>query len=68
MLRHVTIEFTAGDRAGQRDAITYDYLINATGPRLNFGATPGLGPGATVSLRLYLQPRGPHRISAGRRR
>ena len=25
-------------------ALTYDYLINATGPKLNFGATPGLGP------------------------
>jgi len=23
---------------------TYDYLVNATGPKLNFGATPGLGP------------------------
>ncbi len=24
--------------------VTYDYLINATGPHLNFDATPGLGP------------------------
>lgn len=24
--------------------IPYDYLINATGPKLNFAATPGLGP------------------------
>ena len=30
----------------------YDYLINATGPALNFAATPGLGPdnGYTVSV------------------
>ncbi|MBI3350980.1 MAG: FAD-dependent oxidoreductase [Nitrospirae bacterium] len=25
--------------------VTYDYLIIATGPKLNFGAIPGLGPG-----------------------
>jgi sulfide:quinone oxidoreductase len=25
--------------------VPYDFLINATGPKLNFGATPGLGPG-----------------------
>lgn len=41
----VTVESTVAERAGQREAIEYDYLINATGPRLNFGATPGLGPG-----------------------
>lgn len=31
------------DKEGQ---VTYDYLINCTGPKLNFGATPGLGPEA----------------------
>ncbi len=31
--------------------IEYDYLINATGPKLNFSATEGLGPdGHTVSV------------------
>jgi sulfide:quinone oxidoreductase len=31
--------------------IPYDYLINATGPKLNFGATEGLGPDKhTVSV------------------
>jgi sulfide:quinone oxidoreductase len=51
---YVTIEFTAGDRAGQREAVAYDYLINATGPRLNFGATPGLGPdGNSLSVCTY---------------
>lgn len=38
----VTIESTL--EAGKREEINYDYLINATGPRLNFAATPGLGP------------------------
>ena len=41
----VTVEHTAPEQAGKREQVTYDYLINATGPRLNFGATPGLGPG-----------------------
>ena len=31
---------------GPTEVIEYDYLINATGPKLNFGATPGLGPDA----------------------
>jgi len=48
----VTVEFTDEARAGQQDTLTYDYLINATGPKLNFNATPGLGPdnGYTVSV------------------
>ena len=25
--------------------VPYDYLVNSTGPKLNFGATEGLGPG-----------------------
>lgn len=33
------------------ERIRYDYLINATGPQLRFGATEGLGPdGHTVSV------------------
>ena len=47
----VTIRYTDPARAGEVASITYDYLINATGPRLNFAATPGLGPdGNTVSV------------------
>jgi sulfide:quinone oxidoreductase len=34
-----------------KKTLEYDYLINATGPKLNFGATPGLGPdGYSVSV------------------
>ena len=29
---------------GEQERLGYDYLINATGPKLNFAATPGLGP------------------------
>ena len=33
------------------ESLPYDFLINATGPKLNFGATKGLGPeGHTLSV------------------
>ncbi len=44
----VTIEFTDSAKAGQTEELEYDYLINATGPKLNFGATPGLGEGSEL--------------------
>lgn len=39
------------DRGGP-ERLDYDYLLIATGPKLNFAATPGLGPGVgnTVSI------------------
>ncbi|NEX21461.1 FAD-dependent oxidoreductase [Thiorhodococcus mannitoliphagus] len=40
----VTVEYTDSARAGQTANLEYDFLVNATGPKLNFGATPGLGP------------------------
>ena len=42
---YITIEYTGQDKEGQTEEITYDFLINATGPKLNFDATPGLGDG-----------------------
>ncbi len=39
----VTIEFTEAGKEGTTENIEYDYVVNATGPKLNFGATPGLG-------------------------
>ncbi len=48
---YVTVRYTDPKRLDELDTITYDYLINATGPKLNFAATPGLGPDAnTVSV------------------
>lgn len=48
----VSIEHTRAGQVGQTEEVSYDYLINATGPKLNFGATEGLGPdqGYTVSV------------------
>jgi sulfide:quinone oxidoreductase len=42
---YVVVESTASGQAGQREEVKYDFLVNATGPKLNFGATEGLGPG-----------------------
>ncbi len=48
---YVDIRYTDPSRSGQETTLEYDYLINATGPKLNFAATPGLGPdGHTVSV------------------
>ena len=48
----VEVEYTSPERAGETEKLRYDYVVNATGPKLNFAATPGLGPdgGHTVSV------------------
>jgi sulfide:quinone oxidoreductase len=48
----VEIRYTDPRREGKTERLTYDYLVDATGPKLNFGATPGLGPdgGNSVSV------------------
>ncbi len=40
----VTIEYTSPEKKGVTEKVKYDYLINSTGPKLNFDATKGLGP------------------------
>lgn len=40
----VKIEYTSKDMLAKQEDLEYDYLINATGPKLNFEATQGLGP------------------------
>lgn len=40
----VTIKYVAGENEGKEETVEYDFLINATGPKLNFDATEGLGP------------------------
>lgn len=39
----ITIEYTSEEKKATTENLTYDYLINATGPKLNFAATEGLG-------------------------
>lgn len=52
---YVTIEYVAGDKKGQKEIVEYDFLVNGTGPKLNFEATEGLRPGhnKTVSVCSY---------------
>ncbi len=50
----VEIEYVEETRRGQVEKVGYDYLINATGPKLNFEGTPGLGPnGYSLSVCTY---------------
>lgn len=41
----VKIEYVTGPNQGNEEFVDYDYLINATGPKLAFDLTPGLIPG-----------------------
>lgn len=52
---YITAAYTVGDNQGEEVKVDYDFLINATGPKLNFGATEGLMPGQnkTVSVCSY---------------
>ncbi len=56
----VEISSTAPGSEGQTERVWYDYLINATGPKLNFAATPGLGPDAGNSLSVCTAPHAAH--------
>ncbi|ARV15545.1 NAD(P)/FAD-dependent oxidoreductase [Polaribacter sp. SA4-12] len=42
---YILAEYVVGENKGKQEKVTYDYLINATGPKLNFEATEGLIPG-----------------------
>jgi len=41
----VNVEYVKGENKGTTEKVTYDYLINATGPKLAFDMTEGLNPG-----------------------
>ena len=42
---YVMVEYVTGSEKGKQEKVSYDYLINGTGPKLNFEATEGLKPG-----------------------
>lgn len=51
---YVTVKYVSADKNGLVENVEYDYLINATGPKLNFAATEGLGPDkCTASVCTY---------------
>lgn len=41
----VMVEYVVDEEKGKQEKVTYDYLINATGPKLAFDMTEGLLPG-----------------------
>jgi len=41
----VKATYTLPEKQGEEIILEYDFLVNATGPKLNFDATEGLGPG-----------------------
>jgi sulfide:quinone oxidoreductase len=43
---YILAEYVMGENRGIKVKVTYDYLINGTGPKLNFEATEGLIPGS----------------------
>lgn len=47
---YVAIEYLYGEDAGKQEKVTYDYLINATGPKLAFDLTEGLNPGTNKAF------------------
>jgi len=51
----VRAQYVVGEKKGETVKIDYDYLINATGPKLNFEGTEGLKPGTfgTTSVCTY---------------
>ncbi len=55
---HVDENFLRADSAngGGQQRLDYDYLLVATGPHLNFEATPGLGPKEGNSLSICTPP------------
>lgn len=51
---YIVARGTSAENRDQDITIEYDYLINATGPKLNFTATEGLGPeGNSLSVCTY---------------
>jgi len=46
----IEVERVEESKKGQVERITYDFLVNATGPKLDFAKTEGLGPQGGHSL------------------
>ena len=42
---YVNVEYLYGENAGIQEKVSYDFLINATGPKLAFNLTEGMDPG-----------------------
>ena len=61
---YVLVEYVIGEEKGRQEKVTYDYLINATGPKLNFEATEGLNPGSNKTYSVCTYTHAEHAWSA----
>lgn len=60
----VKIEYLYGEKAGVQENVNYDYLINATGPKLAFELTEGLNPGTNKAYSVCTYEHAIHASSA----
>lgn len=61
---YVLIEYLYGEEAGKQEKVTYDYLINATGPKLAFELTEGLNPGTNKAFSVCTYDHAQHASNA----
>ena len=60
----VTVEYVFGEKQGVQENVNYDYLINATGPKLAFDLTEGLVPGTNKAYSVCTYDHAEHAWSA----
>jgi sulfide:quinone oxidoreductase len=61
---YITIEYTGQGKIGKQEDLSYDYLVNATGPKLSFGLTEGMGVDSTLGERTVSVCTAEHAIHA----
>jgi sulfide:quinone oxidoreductase len=61
---HVLVEYPFGEKAGTQELVSYDYLINATGPKLAFELTEGLNPGTNKAYSVCTYDHATHAADA----
>jgi sulfide:quinone oxidoreductase len=60
----VTVEYIYGEKSGIQEKVTYDFLINATGPKLAFELTEGLNPGTNKAYSVCTYDHATHASAA----
>ncbi len=60
----VSVEYVFGENEGTIENVTYDYLINATGPKLAFDLTEGLVPGTNKAYSVCTYDHAEHASAA----
>ena len=58
------VEYLSATEDGAKQRENFDYLVNATGPKLNFAATKGLGPDAGNTLSVCTADHAAHAAKA----